>query len=177
VLGDHNISLGARGGYNAIREPGDDARPDAVAVGRLQRDDRSPVRRAIGGAHEIHLPTDQTDMSSCCGFRVYLPGKVDFERPINRNKVAEIAEHQRIVGVGGGADVDRAVAIGKAIEPPRAHQHRRDGDPRIDFLVPVIDNAGLHQIRNSVADRAGMDAEAPFGAERTRHRLRDGAEA
>src|SRR5439155_15612959 len=49
----------------------------------------------------------------------------------------------------------------------------RDGDPRIDFLVPVIDNAGLHQIGNSVADRAGMDAKAPFAAERVRHRLRE----
>jgi hypothetical protein len=48
-------------------------------------------------------PTDQTDMPSCCGFRVYLPGKVDFERPIYSNKVAEIAEHQRIVGVRGGS--------------------------------------------------------------------------
>ena len=93
MLGDHNISLGARGGYNTIRAPGDDARPDAVAVGRLQRDDRSPVRRAIG-AHEIHLPTDQTDMASYCGFRVYLPGKVDHERPTDRNKMVEIAEHR-----------------------------------------------------------------------------------
>ena len=87
-------------------------------------------------------------MPSCCGFRVYLPGKVDFERPIDRNKAAEIAEHQRIVGVRGSTDADRGVAIGEAVEPPRAHQHRRDGDPWIDFLVPVIDNAGLHQIGN-----------------------------
>jgi hypothetical protein len=55
----------------------------------LQRDDRSPLRRAIGGAHEIHLPADQTDVPSCRGFRVYLPRKVDFERPIDSNKAAE----------------------------------------------------------------------------------------
>src|ERR1700756_1909838 len=37
-------------------------------------------------------------------------------------------------GIRGGADTDREVAIGKAVEPPHTHQHRRDGDPGIDFL-------------------------------------------
>jgi hypothetical protein len=116
-------------------------------------------------------------MTSCCGFSVYLSRQVDLECSVNRDKAAEIPEHQRIVSVRSGAETDRGVAIGEAIEPARAHQHRRDGDPRIEFLALVIDNAGLHQIGNSVADRAGMDAKAPFAAERMRHRLRDGAEA
>ena len=43
--------------------------------------------------------------------------------------------------------------------------------------MPVVDDAGLHQIGDSVADRPGMDAETPFAAERAGHRLGDRAEA
>jgi hypothetical protein len=44
-------------------------------------------------------------------------------------------------------------------------------------LVPVVDDAGLHQIGDPVADRPRMDAETLLAAERVGHRLGNRAEA
>ena len=44
-------------------------------------------------------------------------------------------------------------------------------------LVPVVDDAGLHQIGDPVADRPRMDAETLLAAERVGHRLGKRAEA
>jgi hypothetical protein len=45
------------------------------------------------------------------------------------------------------------------------------------WLVPVVDDAGLHQIGDPVADRPRMDAETLLAAERVGHRLGNRAEA
>ena len=44
-------------------------------------------------------------------------------------------------------------------------------------LVPVVDDAGLHQIGDPVADRPRMDAGTLLAAERVGHRLGKRAEA
>ena len=101
-------------------------------------------------------------MPSPCGLGIDLAGEVDLERSVDRDEAAEIAEHQRVMGVRRRADVDRRVAVGEAIDPRRSHQHRRDGDAGVDFLVPIVDDAGLHQIGNSISDRPRMDAKTLF---------------
>jgi hypothetical protein len=81
------------------------------------------------------------------------------------------------MGIGRRADLDRRVAVGEAVEPRGSHQHRRHGDGGVDLLVPVVDDAGLHQIGDPIADRSGMDAETLLAAERAGHRLGYRAEA
>jgi hypothetical protein len=66
--------------------------------------------------------------------------------------------------------------VRKAVDPRTAHQHRRDGNPVVDFLVPVVHDACFHQIGDAVSDRAGMDTEPPLFAERPCHGLWDGTE-
>src|ERR1700726_2840732 len=44
-------------------------------------------------------------------------------------------------------------------------------------LVPVVDDAGLHQIGDPIANRSGMDAKTLLAAERAGHRLGYRAEA
>ena len=67
--------------------------------------------------------------------------------------------------------------LGEVVQKTGAHQHRRDRDPLVDLLVPVVDDAGFDQIGDPVADRAGMQAEPALAAEGARHRLRDLADA
>jgi hypothetical protein len=49
------------------------------------------------------------------------------------DKAAEIAEHQRVMGIRRRADLDRRVAVGEAVEPRGSHQHRRHGDAGVDL--------------------------------------------
>ena len=72
--------------------------------------------------------------------------------------------------------MDRRVAVGEAVEPRGSHQHRRHSDGGVDLLVPVVDDAGLHQMGDPVADRPRMDAETLLAAERVGHRLGNRAE-
>jgi len=81
------------------------------------------------------------------------------------------------MGIRRRADLDRRVAVGEAVKPRRSHQHRRHGDGGIDLLVPIVDDAGLHQIGDPVADRPRVDAETLLAAERAGHRLGNRAEA
>jgi hypothetical protein len=81
------------------------------------------------------------------------------------------------MGIRRRADFDRWVAVGEAVEPRGTHQHRRHGDGEVDLLVPVVDDAGLHQIGDPVADRPRMDADTLLAIERAGHRLGDRAEA
>ncbi len=81
------------------------------------------------------------------------------------------------MGIRCRADLDRRVAVGEAVEPRGSHQHRRHSDGGVDLLVPVVDDAGLHQIGDPVADRPRMDAETLLATERGGHRLRYRAEA
>ena len=105
-------------------------------------------------------------MLSSCGLRIDLAGEVDLKRAIDRDEATEIAEHQRIVRVGCRADMDRRVVVGKTVDPRRSHQHRCHGDPGVDLLVTVVDNAGRHEIGDAVSDRSRVDTETPFAAER-----------
>ena len=73
--------------------------------------------------------------------------------------------------------MDCRIAIGKPVEPARSHQHRADRNTRIDFLVPVIDDAGLHQIGDPISDSSGMDTQSSLIRERAGHRLGNRAEA
>ena len=109
--------------------------------------------------------------------RVDLTRHVDFERAIDRDEAAEIAKHQRVMGIGRRAELDRRVAVGEAVEPRGSHQHRRHGDGRVDLLVSVVDDARLHQIGDPVADGPRMDAYTLLVAERAGHRLGNRAEA
>ena len=129
------------------------------------------VSGAVGGTDKIHLPADKADMFSPCGLGVDLTGEVDLERAVDRDEAAEIAEHQRVMGIRCRADLDRRVAVGEPVEARGSHQHRRHGDGGVDLLVPVVDDAGLHQIGDPVADRPRMDAETLLAAERAGHRL------
>jgi hypothetical protein len=52
----------------------------------LQRDDRTPLRGAVGGTYKIDLPADKADMSSPCGLGVDLTGEVDLEPPLIATK-------------------------------------------------------------------------------------------
>ena len=65
----------------------------------------------------------------------------------------------------------------QTVEPRGSHQHRRHSDGGVDLLVPVVDDAGLHQIYDPVADRLGMDPETLLLAECAGHRLGNRAEA
>ena len=116
-------------------------------------------------------------MPSPCGLGVDLTGEVDLKRAIDRDEAAEIAEHQRVMGIGRRADMDRRVAVGEAVEPRGSHQHRRHGDAGVEFLVPVVDDPGLHQIGDTVSDRSRMHTETLFVAECAGHCLRNRAEA
>ena len=44
MFGDHEVGLGARRRDDPVGQLGDDARTGAFAIGRLQRDDRTPLR-------------------------------------------------------------------------------------------------------------------------------------
>src|SRR6266481_6080453 len=81
------------------------------------------------------------------------------------------------MGIRPRADLDSRVAVGEAVEPRRSHQHRGYSDGGVDLLVPVVDDARLHQIGDPVADRPRMDAETLLAAEGGGHRLRYRAEA
>src|SRR5438477_3513248 len=116
-------------------------------------------------------------MPSPCGLGVDLTGEVDLKRAINRDEAAEIAEHQRVMGIRRRADLKRRVAVDEAVEPRRSHQHRRHGDGGVDLLVPVVDDAGLHQVGDPVADRPRVDPETLLAAERAGHRQGNRAEA
>src|SRR5260370_29406491 len=91
MLGDHEVGLGARRRDDPVGQLGDDARTGAFAISRLQRDDRTPLRGAVGGTDKIHLPADKADMSSPSGLGVDLTGQVNLERAIDRDEAAEIA--------------------------------------------------------------------------------------
>jgi hypothetical protein len=143
----------------------------------LQRDDRSSLRCPVRSADEVHLPTDHADMPASRRFGVYLAGQVDFKRTVDGDEAAEFAENQRVVCIRGCADLDCGIAIGKPVEPARSHQHRPDRNARIDFLVPVIDDADLHQIGDPISDSSGMDTETSFTRERAGHRLGNRAKA
>ena len=136
-----------------------------------------PSAARLAARDEIHLAADKADMPSPCGLGIDLAGEVDLERAIDRDEAAEIAEHQRVMGVRRRADLDRRVAVGEAVEPRGSHQHRRHGDGGVDLLVPVVDDAGLHQIGDPVSDRSRMDAETLFAAERAGYGLGNSAEA
>ena len=76
----------ARRRDDPVGELGDDARTGAFAIGRLQRDDRTPLRGAVGGTYKIHLAADEADVSSACGLGIDLTGEVDLERAIDRDE-------------------------------------------------------------------------------------------
>jgi len=105
-------------------------------------------------------------MLSSCGLRIDLAGEVDLKRAIDRDEPTEIAEHQRIVRVGCRADMNCRVVVGKTVDPRRSHQHRCHGDPGVDLLVTVVDDAGHHKIGDAVSDRSRVDTETPFASER-----------
>jgi hypothetical protein len=67
--------------------------------------------------------------------------------------------------------LDRRVALGEAVEPQGSRQHRRHGDTEVDLRVPVVDDAGLHQIGDPVTDRPRMDSDSPLAAEGAGHCL------
>jgi hypothetical protein len=56
MLGDHEVGLGTRRCDDPVDQLGDDARTGAFAIGRLQRDDRTSLRGAVGGAYKPTFP-------------------------------------------------------------------------------------------------------------------------
>src|SRR5204863_1364183 len=99
VFGDHTIRLGARRCDHSVSQLGDDARTSTIPLRRLQRDNGSSLRCPVGSANKVHLPTDGADMPPSRRFGIYLAGQVDFERTVDRDEAAELAENQRVMRI------------------------------------------------------------------------------
>ena len=94
-------------------------------LGRLQRDDRAALRRP--GWRRARNPSGRRPgryVRPCAVSALTWPVRSTSSARIDRDKAAEIAEHQRVMGIARRADVDRWVAVGEAVEPAGAHQHQ-----------------------------------------------------
>jgi hypothetical protein len=93
-LGHDNIGVTARGG-DRTGEASDDAAELAVSGGRRHRDNGSSAFGELRTAHEIHLPSDRTDINARCHFGIDLSGQVSLDRGVYCDYAPELAEHLR----------------------------------------------------------------------------------
>jgi hypothetical protein len=91
-IGNDDISITTRG-RGGTTEPRDDATQSTIAGSGRHRDYGSTAGGELCATHEIPLPANRTDVFARRYFGVYLSREVSFNRRIDGNDSAELAEH------------------------------------------------------------------------------------
>src|SRR5207253_228093 len=99
------------------------------------------------------------------------------QRGVDRNQAVDAADDFGIVGVIGGVHVEDRIAVRELVKVPRSDQLAGNNAALIHHLVSIGDDAGAHELDDTVGEAAAVYAEVLVSAQRTPHGLGNGTDA
>ena len=93
------------------------------------------------------------------GFGGGLAGEVHLQGAVDGHHVVLAGDHQGVVGVIDGPELDGGIVVEVFVGRLVAHAEGGHGLAPVEGLAAVVDDPFLHQLHHSVAQQFGVDAQ------------------